>query len=100
MRKPSTSLEGRAGLGEAPTTAMVRTPVRIARIASSQTPSRGAISRAPFWRPLFEKGVDSLNGVGEREIFDHRRARKRIGEIERLLDLVGECPLADRQNLG
>src|SRR5271166_5454641 len=94
IRTPRTSLDGRAGLGEAPTTAIVRTLVRIWRIASSPRPSTEGMSVVPMRLALLEEGADSFDGVRLGQIVDHR-----LGG-ERLLDLLVEGALADGERRG
>ena len=84
-------------VGEAPTTAIVRTPVRISRMVSSLRPSTGATSSAPAGLALLEECGHPLDGVRLGQIVDHRLGRQRIGHVERLFDLLVEGALADRQ---
>src|SRR5271166_596831 len=100
IRTPRTSLDGRAGLGEAPTTAIVRTLVRIWRIASSPRPSTEGMSVVPMRLALLEEGADSFDGVRLGQIVDHRLGGERIGDVERLLDLLVEGALADGERRG
>src|SRR5271154_1298815 len=100
MRKPRTSLDGRAGLGEAPTTAIVETPVRIDRTSSSLTPSIAGKSRFPNRPPLVEESAEAFDRIGLGEIVDHRDRSERVSLVERPLDLGVERALADRQRRG
>src|SRR5271155_423813 len=83
MRNPRMSLDGRAGLGEAPTTAIVETPVRIDRTSSSVTPSIIGASRSPDRPPLVEESAEALDRIRLGEIVDHRQRGERVSLVER-----------------
>src|SRR5208337_3573226 len=82
MRTPSTSFDGRAGFGEAPTTAIVRTLVRMSRIASSLSPSMAGTAPPEFGPALFEKGGHSLDAVRVGQIVDYRLRGERVSGFE------------------
>ena len=67
------SLDGRAGLGEAPTTAIVWTLIRIDWTSSWLTPSIGGSLGGPDRPPLLEEGAEAFDRIRLGEIVDHRK---------------------------
>src|SRR5579871_2640119 len=99
VRYSRISFDGRAGFGEAPTIAMLRTLKRMSRIVWSSRPS-AAIGGSVAGLALLDEGGHAFGAVGLGEVLDHRLGGERVGHVQRLVDLRIEGALADCEGRG